>query len=242
MFNYPSLLLSLTLIPSIILVSSINLSPVSSQMITQQSTGWSSIFRRPPKKPLGSRGETCISKIYSIAPGIIDTYIVWSDRPLFLWQYSGDNKQVELIVRELGSDKDVWTQTVNLKDKKAFYGGKESLKPGTIYEWQLSGSTEGALFKIMPKDERDKVQKQLQALEQQLKNAKASPEEIALRKAAFFLNYEIIHKTENNTFNAWSDALLALYQVNKPSPAFVKNREQFLKFLCTSASSNTSSK
>ena len=75
-------------------------------------------------------------------------------------------------------------------------------------------------------------------MEKQLKNTKNHSEEIALKRADFFLNYEIKHKVENKTFNAWSDALLALYQVEKPSQSFVNNRQKLVKSLCTSASSS----
>ncbi len=215
-----------------------DINPVSGQIIAEQSTSWiASIWRRKPKRPRGARSEIC-----PIAPGLVDTYIVWSDRPLFLWQYSGDNKSVELIVRESDSQKDVWTKTVNLKDAKAFYDAEKALEPGKKYMWKLSGKTSWSSFKIMPADERENIHKQLQALEKQVKNTKNSSEEIALKKANFFLNYEIKHTLENKTYNAWSDALFALYQVDKPSQAFVNNRQEFIGSLCTSESSSISKK
>ncbi len=89
-----------------------NINPVSGQIIAEQSTNWvGSIFRRRPKRPLGSRSGD--GQICPIAPGLIDTYIVWSDRPLFLWQFLGEKKPVELIVREFDSKKYVWKQLVN---------------------------------------------------------------------------------------------------------------------------------
>ena len=231
-------LLSLALISVTISFASLSssLKPVSGQIIGEQSTNWiTSIWRRQPKNPRGARSEIC-----PIAPGLIDTYIVWSDRPLFLWQYSRDNKPVELIVRESDTQKDVWKQTVNLTDKKAFYGNEKALEPGKLYMWKLSGSTDWSSFKIMPADERENIHKQLQALEKQVKNTKNSSEEIALKKANFFLNYEIKHTLENKTYNAWSDALFALYQVENPSQTFVNNRQEFVRSLCTSRASNIS--
>lgn len=239
--HYRQSLLSLALIfvtASFAIVSS-NVNPVSGQIIPRQSTNWvGSIFRRRPKRPLGSRsGQIC-----PIAPGLIDTYIVWSNRPLFLWEYSGDNKPVDLVVREFDSKQNVWTQSVNLTQKKALYGGEKALEPGKIYQWQLSGNNNWALFKIMPTDERQNITEQLQALEQKSNKAAYSSEEISMKKVDFFLNYEIKHQAENKTFNAWSDALLALYQVENPSPDFVNNRKEFVQSLCSPASSNVSKK
>ena len=159
--NYRKSLLSLALISVTISFTSLSSSvkPVSAQIVAEQSTNWiTSIWRRKPRRPRGARSEIC-----SIAPGLIDTYIVWSDRPLFLWQYLGEDKPVELIVRESNSQKDVWTKTVNLKDAIAFYDAEKALEPGKLYEWKLSEpsiSTQWASFKIMPADERENIHQQ----------------------------------------------------------------------------------
>ncbi|MEM7579271.1 MAG: hypothetical protein AAF316_05340 [Cyanobacteria bacterium P01_A01_bin.80] len=39
-------------------------------------------------------------------------------------------------------------------------------------------------------------------------------------------------KVWNVGYNAWSDALLALYQVEQPSQSFVNNRKQLVESLC----------
>lgn len=236
--NYRNLSLSLTIIPFLVLFSTISSSikPVSSQILPEQSTSFISIWRRKPKKPLGGRtGSVC-----PLAPGIIDTYIVWSDRPLFLWQYSGTDEQAELIVRESGSKQNLWTKTVNLADKKSFYDAQKPLEPGKLYQWKLSGTSASGLFQIMPADERENIRQQLQALEKQIKGSKNLSEEIALKRATFFLNYEIKHQIENKKFNAWSDALTTLYQVEQPSKEFVSNRQKFIKSFCLPTNSNTS--
>ena len=242
--NYRKLLLSLALISTPILFGTISSSakPVSAQIVAEQSTNWiNSIWRRKPKRTRGARSGS-LSQVCPIAPGLVDTYKVWSDRPLFLWQYSGENKQVELIVRESGSQQNLWTKTVNLTDEKAFYNAQQALEPDKQYEWKLSGTSASGLFKIMPADERENISQQLQTLEKQLKNSKNSSQEIALKKANFFFNYEIKHQQENKTYNAWSDALLALYQVEQPSQSFVNNRKQLVESLCTPTNSSTSQK
>lgn len=242
--NYRKLLLSLALISTPILFGTINSNakPVSAQIVAEQSTNWiNSIWRRKPKRTRGARSGS-LSQVCPIAPGLVDTYIVWSDRPLFLWQYSGENKQVELIVSESGSQQNLWTKTVNLADEKAFYDAQQALEASKLYQWKLSGTSASGLFKIMPAEERENIRQQLQALEKQLKNAKNSSEEMALKKANFFFNYEIKHQAENKTYNAWSDALMALYQVEQPSQSFVNNRQQLVASLCTPANSTTSKK
>lgn len=213
--------------------------PQSGQLIAQQfHASILSILGQRPKKPLGARGEIC-----EIAPGLVDTYIIWSDRPLFLWHSSGIDQAAQLVVREYDSQKVVWQQPVNIADQKAFYSAEESLEPGKIYQWQLSGSpksTRWALFQIMPASDRQKITADLQTLEQKLKATKASPEEIALKKADYFLNYEVKHTTEPDTFHPWSDVFQVLYQVEKPSPSFINQRETFVTDVCKSQSSTTS--
>ncbi|OUL33450.1 hypothetical protein BV372_16505 [Nostoc sp. T09] len=215
--------------------------PQSGYIIAQQSTDWiATIFQRRPKKRNGARGGT----ICPIAPGLVETYIVWSDRPLFLWHSSGTNQAAQLVVREYDSQKVVWQQPVNIADQKVFYNAQESLEPGKLYQWQLSGSPESTpwtTFKIMPASDRQKIQADLQTLEQQLKATKASSEEIALKKAEYFLNYEIKHTTESGTFHPWADAFQVLYQVDNPSSSFIAQRTKFVTDVCTQPPSSTTS-
>ncbi|MGI2906018.1 hypothetical protein [Tolypothrix sp. VBCCA 56010] len=227
---------SLALIPVISFggVSSEIATPSSQnrQVIAQQlTTRVASFWQTRPRKRNTSRSLT--SQVCAIAPGLLETYQVWSDRPLFLWQSQGKNKDLQLILRDYETQEEVWTQKVNTADQKVLYSGKEPLKPGKRYQWQLSGSQTWATFQIMPADQRNQIQLDLQALEQKLKANKASSEEIALKKADYFRNYEIKHKEEKGIFHPWSDALQTLYTVENPSPAFVKERETYIANLCT---------
>ncbi len=240
--NYRKTLLSFALVPTFITnggISSenlINLQQVP-QLIYQvaQNTSTSrisSLLQRRKRKNTVRSGP---NDICAIAPGVVDTYIVWQDRPLFLW-HSGKNQNAELIVREEGTNKVVWKQTVNIADQKVLYGAPESLEAGKAYEWQLSGSTNWRIFKVMSTEERQKIATQLQALDQKLKATKASPEEIATKKAEYFLDYEVKHKKESGTFNPWSDALQSLYEVDKPSPSFIQERQELMTNLCNTPS------
>ncbi|BAY25301.1 hypothetical protein NIES2100_51070 [Calothrix sp. NIES-2100] len=203
-----------------------------SEYIIAQSTGIASIWQRPQRKRHGARGGT----ICAIAPGLVDTYILWSDRPLFLWHNFGTDKEAQLVVRDDETEAVVWEKTVKIGDQQAVYEAQQSLEPGKRYQWQLSGYTLWTTFQVMGTSDRQKISADLQTIEQQLKATKASSEEIAIKKADYFLNYEIKHKTETGTFYLWSDAFQTLYQVDKPSQSFVKQREEFVANICTEKS------
>lgn len=86
----------------------------------------------------------------------------------------------------------------------------------------------------MPADERDKIQVDLQTLEQKLRATGASPEEIALKKADYFINYKIKQEiNKNEPLSPWSDALQTLYEVENPSPSFVEQRQAYVASFCT---------
>lgn len=237
--NYRKSIFSFALLPVIVTsggISSVNLtnlqyiSPSNQLLLAQNRPAFriSSLWQRR-KKPNTVRSGP--SDICAIAPGVVDTYIVWHDRPLFLWQSFNKNQSVELIVRELETKKEVWKQTVNIADQKALYSAQESLEPGKAYEWKL-GTTSWRIFQLMSPQEHQKIATQLQAIDQNLKATKALPEEIAAKKAEYFLDYQVQHKTETGTFNPWSDALQSLYEVDKPSPSFIQERQELITNLC----------
>ncbi|MBE9215549.1 hypothetical protein IQ247_23265 [Plectonema cf. radiosum LEGE 06105] len=234
MFNKS--LFSLALIPVISFGSfDKQIATPSSQnsQIEQLAFRVSSIWQRRPRKRNISRSIG----VCAIAPGLVDTYIVWSDRPLFLWHTQGKNQNVELTVRDYETQKVLWTQPVNTADQKVLYSGQEALKPGNRYQWQLSGSSNWTAFEIMPANQRQQIQLDLQTLEQNLKANKTSTEEIALKKADYFLNYEIKHQKEDGIFHLWSDALQALY-IENPSPSFIQKRQAYVAGFCTNSTAN----
>lgn len=245
--NYPKSLFSFALVPFIVTSGEISSRDIiynstyrESEQIMARYTfiGWvASFWQRRPSRPLAARST---SGICPIAPGLVETYIVWHDRPLFFWQNLGNNQDVQLIVRDYDSQTVVWEQPVNTADEKILYNNQQPLESGKLYQWKLSGSTSGTnwtTFQVMPASDRDKIQVDLQTLEQKLRATRASTEEIVLRKADYFLNYQIKHKTENNILHLWSDALQTLFQVEQPSPDFVKNREAYIAALCPSGAS-----
>jgi len=185
-----------------------------------------SIWKRRPKRSLGARSSIC-----PVAPGLIETYTVWHDKPLFLWHTAVKNRDAQLIVRERQSEKPLWVQKVNIGDKKVFYSG-QPLQPGKLYQWKLSGtssSTPWINFQIMSSNQRSQIQAELQGLEQKSLAANNS-EEIAIQKAEYFFDYAI--DAQNNE-HLWADGLQALYQVEKPSSSFIDKRNEFVANICT---------
>lgn len=199
------------------------------------------LWRRKNERKVSrtSRGTFC-----PITPGIFETYLVWHDRPLFAWK-SSTNQDVNLVVREYDSQTEVWRQPVNTSAQKLVYGAEKALEPGKLYQWQLVNNSRGlndsVTFQIMSEAERSKIQRGLEALEQNSKLAKSSPEDIALKKAHYFLEYQIKNQNDNTTYLPWSDALQSLYEVNKPSASFVEQRDKFIVSLCSSNSTASKS-
>lgn len=184
------------------------------------------IWPPKPKKPLGGRSDIC-----SIAPGLIDTRMIWHDKPLFLWRTNLKNQEARLIVRERNSDKPLWEQKINIAEQKVFYQG-QPLESGKLYQWKLEGTSSSipwTTFQIMSANERAKIQSDLSALEQN--SATTNSEEIALKKAEYFFNYSAIPQSNNFL---WADALQALYEVEKPSQSFIEKLEERVANLCTS--------
>ncbi|NJL61906.1 MAG: hypothetical protein HC903_08830 [Methylacidiphilales bacterium] len=165
--------------------------------------------------------------------------MVWNDKPLFLWRsmdkQAKESQETQLIVREYDSQKIIWTQPITISQQQLVYSGTETLQPGKLYQWLIvkksSEMTNPGLFKIMPVAEREKIKIDLQAIEQQAKSTRITPEEIVLKKADYFLNYQVEQKTDNKSTNLWSDALTLLYSLENPS--YIQEREKLVQDICT---------
>ncbi|MBV6625888.1 MAG: hypothetical protein KI793_23650 [Rivularia sp. (in: Bacteria)] len=192
------------------------------------------IFDRHRPKTLGARS---ISNICPVAPGFIETYTVWHTQPLFLWvstlknQEAQKNQEAKLVVRERHSDSILWEQKVNIADQKVFYSG-QPLEPGKLYQWRLEGtfsSNSWATFEIMPANQHAQIQADLQRLAQK-SQSKANSEQMAIQKAEYFFTYLTKPQTKDYL---WSDGLQALYQVEKPSEDFLRERDILVANRCT---------
>jgi hypothetical protein len=174
---------------------------------------WISRFWQRDKKPLGARSALC-----SVSPGLDGKYQVWHDRPLFLWQ-NGD--AIEVNLRKRGSQTIFWSLRPKAGDRSIVY--PEVLPPG-LYQWQVVGvdsevsdRTVWTTFEVV---REEKMAQELQAFEAKLSKG-YSAEEKALQRADFFGDQ-----------GRGSDVLQVLFAVEKPSAAFVQERQAYLKKLC----------
>lgn len=173
--------------------------------------------------PLGSRNAFC-----AISPGLVgDSDMIWSDRPLFLWQ--GEANQ--LILRTFETRQTVWQQTGLTGTQRLQYTGP-ALQPGQIYQWQMTGGNLqediSFIFQVMPASDRQLITTELAALEAQLKAANASAENIAAERSRYFAERGL-----------WSDALEALDSVENPSAAVTNTIEQISTRVCGDRHSST---
>lgn len=200
---------------------------------TEASNNWQELLQnalnpqstednQPPKPPgaATARGTFCGISPQSLALDIE----TWSDRPLFVWQ--GEIGKIE--VRSGNFENVLWQQTVAAADNQAAYAG-EALQPGQIYIWAIFNRQNNLMltvpFKVMEAQERERVQLELQSLEQDLKGNGAAAEDIALQRANYFAQQQL-----------WSDALQEVYSVENPSPALQQMRQDLAKQLCEGGS------
>jgi hypothetical protein len=244
MFNYSNRsyrksLISYTLLSLVITsfsLTSESFTNLKSTQIFAQARTYNlfSLWPSRPKRRKASRGDA----MCSIAPAAsTETYIVWHNRPLFLWKYLGANQDADLIVTEYDNPSNViWNPSVNLTAQKLLYGGKNALEAGKLYKWQLVSKSKEinkpTAFQIMSTSEHDKIEADLLALEKSLKASKASSEEIALKKANYFANYQIKGQRDNQVFSPWSDVLQSLYEIENPSAKYTQLREEYTESFC----------
>jgi hypothetical protein len=145
--------------------------------------------------------------------------VIWSDRPLFIWQ--GVVQEIAVLIPD--SETALWTKKVNSSDRTASYDGPP-LEPGRLYEGRLyvsenDYSTQN--IRIMAANERAVITAELNALEAQLKSQGATPEEIVLERANYFVKRRL-----------FSDALREIYSFQNPSPELTKLSQDISRFLC----------
>ncbi|OYD94983.1 hypothetical protein CDG77_11505 [Nostoc sp. 'Peltigera membranacea cyanobiont' 213] len=187
--------------------------PIPTQPKQPQSfISWISqaIFKKePPIRPRKGGSRPTVrnpNDICMISPDKPETTrIVWSDRPLFIWQ--GQVNKIVLLNKNTGKK---WTQPVTETQNISTYTGDEPLQPGQTYEWRVffedSLSKEelssGVNFQVMEAQQSDRITADLQILEKQLKAENKDTEAIALAKAKYFAENQL-----------WSDVLQQVYSV-----------------------------
>ena len=170
---------------------------------------------------LSSRSNIC-----EITPGLLgETNIIYSDRPLFLWQGMASNLEINLYSPfSLDADQELlWTQTVNGESQNVLYTG-EALQPGKIYDWEIIVDSQAnrrrIAFQVMEREERDRISEELAQLETDLTISGATKEEIILAKANYFAEGDL-----------WSDALQQLFSLETASGNAIATSEKLVHLL-----------
>ena len=180
------------------------------------------LFKTPKNRLISRGGEVCL-----IAPGQLGEQVIWSDSPLFIWQGDIPQSQIGLYSASVNfnyqqQEQLLWQQTVPANSQTMAYKG-EKLKPGLTYDWVLSvdDKTYRPGFILMEQDERQKIAKELNALESQLRLEAANEEDIAIAKADYFIKREL-----------WSDAIQQLHTIKQPSAHLLDKIKDIKQYLC----------
>lgn len=178
--------------------------------------------KREQEPALSSRSNIC-----EVSPGLLgDVNVIYSDRPLFLWQGKASNVTISLYT-PFNWEKDqeiLWSETVNSGSQKVLYPGKP-LEAGKIYDWQLFTEQESPQrrisFQVMSLEKRDRISKELEQLKIQLTNKGVTSEEMTLVRANYFAQQDL-----------WSDVLQELFSLENPSTNLTNNLQEIVKYIC----------
>ena len=183
--------------------------------------------KREQEPALSSRSNIC-----EITPGLLgETNLIYSDRPLFLWQGTVPQVEVNLFTPfSLETEQEVfWSQTVS-KTNSILYSG-EPLQPGQIYDWEIvvdsATNRRRISFQIMETAERNRIYGELEQLENELTNSGATNEEIILVKAKYFAKKDL-----------WSDTLQQLSDIETASVNAIANTQEMISYICQSEQVN----
>lgn len=185
----------------------------------RQPLPWSKLYQtdsssdNTPEPPArgrtgGSRGSVCpISPAYN--PLAIP--LVWSNRPLFMWQVKQGEQIGKFELWHHVTQDVVWSQPVSSSETTLLYDG-EALQSGERYYWVLFNENSVPLyrlaFQIVDQPTGDRISSDLMTIEAQLQEERASAEAIAYAKAEYFATRQM-----------WADVLQQAYSVENPSMA-----------------------
>jgi Domain of Unknown Function (DUF928) len=186
--------------------------------------GWGFWGRRRPRTRLTTRSNLC-----AITPGFIGKLTLWHEQPLFTWK----GESAVIMVRDYQTREVIWSESIDSKAQQVNYRGKTALTAGKLYEWQVLGPNPAdsdrnvwTAFKIMPTDEQQVIDRELNAL-----TKTGEKEAIVLEKADYFAEK-----------NLWSDAIQVLYSVDQVSASFADQRSNYIQEFCGKSSVKTAVK
>jgi hypothetical protein len=148
-----------------------------------------------------------------ITPSVLGkSNVVWSDRPLFLWQGKVQSLELRPYKYDVTYEKQPILWNFSPTAQQVRYPNPP-LQAGQRYEWQVmyvSPQTNATsqwqyVFQIMEQSERDRISQDLKNLEIQLKTQNVAGEDLALSRAHFFAAKDL-----------WSDAIQQIYDVGYP--------------------------
>ncbi len=185
----------------------------------------------PPVTPKEGATREGIRSFCLVSPGLIEVEgKIWNTSPTFIWQ--GKLQRIE--IRPANSEEVLWAEKVQDNQQIIIYNG-ESLKPGNTYYWRIYDSSTSEYsfptlritFRVMDVLEREVITQELEKLDTRLKQAKATPETIALAKVKFW--------AERNLF---SDALSEAFALKNPSTELQDFRSNILQYFCSTSKRN----
>lgn len=180
--------------------------------------------------PWGGRGAFCDIVGFAAFPTEQSTGIVWSDRPIFVWQ--GNLEWVEIrstdgrqVIQHLDLLRVRPNESIN--PLILAIDLEQPLQPGTTYRIVLQAPRVETFlpvqFQVMAAPERDRITADLQALAEQGGSAEA----IAQRQANYFADREL-----------WADYWQTLLSVEQPSASLQAIIEDARQSVCGAASAS----
>ncbi|MDJ1175734.1 hypothetical protein [Roseofilum capinflatum] len=159
----------------------------------------------------------------------LEPEVIWSDRPLFLWQPKIDDLVIQSIqVLRDDTEEIIWESPVAATQNFIIYPpDAPPLQPGVAYIWQLVTDRPymQATFQILDGAERSSINSQMQAISSQLTGESATPADIALNQALYLGEQELV-----------SDMLKYIYAVDQPSESVQSLQNQIVTQFCPSDS------
>ena len=178
--------------------------------------------QRRPRRRLGVRGSIC-----AVSPGLLEPQnLIWSDRPLFLWQADMQYIQMQRLEVIDMDGRIVWQKPLEASTQAVLYDGP-NLQFGEFYTWQLTWRVDNRedtidyTFQRMDAETHQHIATDLEALAQQSQQANTDAEAIAMRQASYFIDSEL-----------WSDAMQVLYTVESPSAVITQMLQDWTMSVC----------
>ena len=178
-----------------------------------------SLFKSTENRFVTRGDEVCL-----ISPGNAGEQVIWSDRPLFIWQGKIPESEINLVEvpkNLLEEEQLVWMETVPENIQSIAYTG-DALKPGITYKWKLisNDTIYNQTITLMEESEREAIAAELTDLENTLDDD-ATVEDIAIERADFFTRKQLGY-----------DALQQLYSVPNPSDRLKTQINEIEQYFC----------